>query len=189
MSAGSAAAGQSLAQIYQPVPLTTPVAESWYALHTRSRHEKIVAERLEEQRITTYLPLMTETRQWSDRKKQVQLPLFSSYVFARLAPNRADRLRVLQVNGVVRLIGGRGEGAAIPDAQIEAVQSLLSHSLPWTNHPFLEIGQRVRIRSGALNGVEGILTARNGDRTLVISVDAIQRSLAVSVQGYEVEAV
>jgi transcription antitermination factor NusG len=85
------------------------------------------------------------------------------------------------------LVGGRGEGIAIPDEQIDAVQGLVEAQLPWSSHPFLKIGQRVRIRSGALDGLEGILVSRNGDRTLVISVDAIQRSLAVRVEGYEVE--
>jgi transcription antitermination factor NusG len=102
-------------------------------------------------------------------------------------PNRSERLRVLRVEGVFGLVGGRGEGIAIPDEQINAVQGLVEAQLPWSSHPFLKIGQRVRIRSGALDGLEGILVSRNGDRTLVISVDAIQRSLAVRVEGYEVE--
>jgi transcription antitermination factor NusG len=93
------------------------------------------------------------------------------------------------VEGVFGLVGAKGEGVPIPDDQIEAVRNLISGELPWSSHPFLKIGQRVRIRSGALNGLEGVLTSRNGDRTLVISVDAIQRSLAVRVEGYEVEAV
>jgi transcription antitermination factor NusG len=75
----------------------------------------------------------------------------------------------------------------IPDEQIEAVRSITTQQLAWSEHPFLKIGQRIRIRSGALAGVEGILTARNGDRTLVVSVDAIQRSLAVRIEGYDVD--
>jgi transcription antitermination factor NusG len=164
-------------------------AETWYGLHTRSRHEKIVAQRLQERGVTTFLPLVTETHRWSDRKKSVQMPLFSCYVFAKFTPNRTERLRVLRVDGVFGLVGGKGEGIAIPDEQIEAVRNLVEGELPWSSHPFLKIGQRVRIRSGALDGLEGVLVQRNGDRTLVISVDAIQRSLAVRVEGYEVEPV
>jgi transcription antitermination factor NusG len=164
-------------------------AENWYSLQTRPRHEKIVVQRLEERGVTTFLPLLTEVHRWSDRKKTVQMPLFGCYVFARFAPKREERLRVLRVEGVFGLVGASGEGTPIPDEQIEAVRSLVRGELPWSAHPFLKIGQRVRIRSGALNGVEGILVSRNGDRTLVISVDAIQRSLAVKVEGYEVEAV
>ncbi len=169
----------------------SPLAESehWYGLQTRPRHEKMVAQRLEERGVTAFLPLVTEVRRWSDRKKSVQLPLFSCYVFAKFAPNRTERLRVLRVDGVFGLVGDRGEGAAIPEEQIDAVRSLIEGKLPYSSHPFLKIGQRVRIRSGALDGLEGILVSRNGDRTLVISVDAIQRSLAVRVEGYEVEPV
>ncbi len=176
-------------ELAQPVPPVEAGTETWYGLHTQSRHEKIVAQRLQERGVTTFLPLVTEVRRWSDRKKSVELPLFSCYVFAKFVPNRSERLRVLRVDGVFGLVGARGEGVPIPDEQIDAVRSLIDGQLPWSSHPFLKIGQRVRIRSGALNGVEGVLVQRNGDRTLVISVDAIQRSLAVRVEGYEVEAV
>jgi len=158
-----------------PSPLMKTETENWYGLQTRPRHEKIVAERLKERGVTTFLPLVTEVHRWSDRKKSVQMPLFSCYVFARFVPNRSDRLRVLRVDGVFGLVGARGEGAPIPDQQIDAVRSLVDGQLPCSSHPFLKIGQRVRIRSGALDGLEGILVSRNGDRTLVISVDAIQR--------------
>ncbi len=171
----------------QLAPRIEAEVENWYGLQTRPRHEKIVAQRLEERGVTTFLPLVTEVHRWSDRKKSVRMPLFSCYVFAKFVPNRSDRLRVLRVDGVFGLVGASGEGTPIPDAQIDAVRSLVETELPWSSHPFLKIGQRVRIRSGALDGMEGILVSRNGDRTLVISVEAIQRSLAVRVEGYEVE--
>jgi len=168
-------------------PLPQVETETWYGLQTRPRHEKIVAQRLAERDVTTFLPLVSEVHRWSDRKKTVQVPLFSCYVFARFTPNRAERLRVLRVDGVFGFVGARGEGTPIPDQQIDAVRSLVETQLPWSSHPFLKIGQRVRIKSGVLDGLEGILVSRNGDRSLVISVDAIQRSLAVRVEGYEVE--
>jgi transcription antitermination factor NusG len=161
----------------------------WYAVHTRARHEKMVAERLRELGFVTFLPLVKETRRWSDRKKVVELPLFGCYVFVRFAPSNQKRLRVCQTDGVLQIVGVKGQGIAIPDEQIEAVRALLNGDLAWSNHPFLKIGQRVRIRGGALQGVEGVLLSRNGDRTLIISIDAIQRSLAVSVEGYRVEPV
>jgi transcription antitermination factor NusG len=176
-------------ELPQSTPSIEAEVENWYGLQTRPRHEKIVLQRLEERGVTTFLPLVTEVHRWSDRKKSVQMPLFSGYVFAKFVPNRSDRLRVLRVDGVFGLVGAGGEGAPIPDAQIEAVRSLVERELPWSSHPYLKIGQRVRIRSGALDGMEGILISRNGDRTLVISVEAIQRSLAVRVEGYEVEPV
>ena|ERR1700733_1005036 len=105
-------------------------SENWYGLHTRARHEKIVAQRLEERGVTTFLPIVTEVHRWSDRKKSVQMPLFSCYVFAKFIPNRAERLRVLRVDGVFGLVGDRGEGAPIPDEQIDAVRSLVGGQLP-----------------------------------------------------------
>ena len=172
----------------QLVPVVAPAAENWYALQTRARHEKIVETRLQERGVTTFLPIVTEVHRWSDRKKVVQLPLFGCYVFAKFAATNVDRLRVLRVDGVLSLVGSRGEGTPNPDDQIESVRILLQERLHWTSHPFLKIGQRVRICSGALDGMEGVLLSRNGDRTLVISIDAIQRSLAVRLEGYEVEA-
>jgi transcription antitermination factor NusG len=105
----------------------------------------------------------------------------------KLVPSNERRYRVLNVGGVFGFVGVRGEGIAIPDEQIEAVRALVTEQLPWSSHPFLKIGQRVRIRGGSMDGVEGILVARNGDRTLVVSVDAIQRSIAVRIEGYDVE--
>jgi transcription antitermination factor NusG len=169
-------------------PVAAGAPENWYAVHTKARHEKVVTERLQEHGVATFLPLTNEIRRWSDRKKVVQLPLFSCYVFARIAPTNVDRMRVLKVDGVLGLVGTRAEGTPIPDAEIESVRLLIEKEHPWTSHPFLQIGQRVRIKSGALDGMEGILVSRNGDRTLVISVHAIQRSMAVRVEGYEVEA-
>ncbi|MGA8151651.1 MAG: UpxY family transcription antiterminator [Terriglobales bacterium] len=166
-----------------------PGKPCWYAVQTRARHEKVVAHRLQEQGVPTYLPIVSEVHRWSDRKRVVELPLFSCYLFARLLPTNEDRLRVLTLDGVFQLVGGRRQGTPIPDEQINAVRTLIEGQLPVSAYPFLKIGQRVRIRSGALSGIEGILVARNGDRTLVVSVDAIQRSLAVRIEGYDVEPI
>jgi transcription termination/antitermination protein NusG len=171
-----------------PIPVLTTEVEQWYALHTRPRHEKVVVQRLYDRGVETFLPTITEVHRWSDRKKKIESPLFSCYVFARFIPNREDRLKVLRVDGVLGLVGNGHEGSAIPEEQIDAVRTLVSGELSWSTYPFLKIGQRVRIRSGALDGLEGILVSRNGNHTLVISVDAIQRSLAVRVEGYQVEA-
>jgi transcription termination/antitermination protein NusG len=182
------AANSSLWPVVNPAPIVAVESGNWYALHTRPRHEKLVVQRLADRGVETFLPLVSEVHRWSDRKKTVRLPLFSCYVFARFAPKRLERLRVLRVAGVLTLVGSRGEGTPIPDSQIDAVRTVVEGAMPWTSHPFLKIGQRVRIRSGALDGLEGILVSRNGSDTLVISVDAIQRSLAVHVEGYQVEA-
>lgn len=161
----------------------------WYAIHTRARHEKSIATRLEGQQFTTFVPLVTEVHRWSDRRKVVELPLFNCYVFVKLHPSVEERIRILRLDGVISFVGVGWEGTPIPEAQIDAVRSLLAQQLPCCMHPFVKIGQRVRIRGGALDGIEGILVSRNGDRTLVISVDAIQRSMAVRIDGYDFEPV
>jgi len=181
--------GQSVQSLQTPGWTGNEPIEHWFALHTRARHEKVVEYKLRERGGGTFVPLVTEIHRWSDRKKKVQLPLFSSYVFARLTPSKVDRLRVLAIDGIFSFVGVRGEGTPIPQEQIEGVRALVEGGLPWSAHPFLKIGQRVRIRSGALDGVEGILINRTGDSTLVISVDAIQRSLSVRVAGYDVEPI
>ena len=180
------------AQLY---PMESPIlglsqpGEHWYALLTRSRHEKVVADRLCERGFETFLPLVHEVRQWSDRKKVVDLPLFSGYVFVKSLATNEERVRVLSIDGVVQYVGVRGEGTPIPESQIEAVRTLLAHDLQHSLHPFLKVGQRVRIRGGSLDGVEGILTSRDGGNALVVSVDAIERSLLVRIEGYHVESV
>lgn len=174
-----------------PTAAAPPVSakiEHWYALHTRWQSEKLVAQRLAERGVESFLPTLKETHRWSDRNKLTELPLFSCYVFARFAPNRDERLRVLRVAGVLALVGSGGEGTPIPDEQIDSVRRMVEKQLAWSPCPFLKIGQRVRVRGGALDGIEGILASRNGTHTLVITVDAIQRSLAVRVDGYQVLA-
>ncbi len=161
----------------------------WYALHTRSRHERVVEHRLREEGMETYLPTMREVHRWSDRKKTVEVPLFSCYVFVRCALNSENRTRVYRVESALGFVGVRGAGLPIPDDQIENVRAALSQTTPCRSHPFLKVGQRVRVCGGALDGVEGVFLSENGDNSLVISIDAIQRSLAVRIDGYQVKPV
>ena len=160
----------------------------WYAVQTRARNEKVISERLREQGLSTFLPLVTEVRRWSDRKKKVELPLFSCYVFVKLViSNNQERMSVYRTNGVFGIVSMRGEAISIPEEQIDALRTVVTQQVSWSAHPFLKVGQRVRIRGGSMDGVEGVLLSANGDRTVIISVDAIQRSLAVRVEGYDVE--
>ncbi len=169
----------------------SPLVEQaqWYAIRTRSRHEKMVSDQLEKQGIENFLPVLKRSRQWSDRVKEVELPLFPGYSFVRVVLASSDRLRVLQSFGVAGFVGINCGGTPIPDNQIQAIRTLLSSKIAFEEQPFLRVGQRVRIRGGALDGVEGILSARNDDRSLVISLEPIQRSLSVRIQGYTVEPV
>lgn len=162
---------------------------NWYAVQTRSRHEKMVARQLEGQGFATFLPITTELRQWSDRRKLVEIPLFPGYTFVRMAYQPEQKLRVLSTEGIVGFVGVHGQGVPIPDKQIEHIQTLLDAKVPFEAYPFLKVGQRVKIRSGSLNGTEGILVGQEADRRLVISVEIIQRSISIQLQGYEVEPI
>ncbi len=165
-----------------------PQQPQWYAIRTRSRHEKIVSEQLKEQGIETFLPLVKKTHKWSDRVKEVELPLFSGYNFVRLVLSSPERLRVLKAHGVAGFVGINGSGTAIPESQIQDLRTLLASKVPFEEHTFLKVGQRVRIRGGSLDGVEGILAAQDGDQSLTISLEPIHRSLSIRIQGYTVEA-
>ena len=182
------ACSQALASAIQ-MPAINGAESKWYAIMTRARNERAVANRLQDRGVEVFLPVVTEMHKWKDRNKRVEIPLFSCYVFLKTALTAEQHHRVCNLDGVFNFVGWRGEGIPIPDEQIEAVHALIAQKLPWCTHPFLKIGQRVRVRGGALDGIEGILQARNGEHTLIISIDAIQRSLAVRVEGYSVEPV
>jgi transcriptional antiterminator NusG len=168
---------------------SSAIEHDWLAIQTKARHEKKVAAELEEKGVVAFLPLSNEVHQWSDRKRQVDLPLFSTYIFVRIGREQKSRIRVLQTNGVFRFVGVRGVGSPIPDEQIETLQTILREKVPFSPHPFLKVGQKVRVRGGSLDGICGVLSAINNDRSLIVSVDSIQRSLAIRVEGYCVEPI
>jgi transcription antitermination factor NusG len=188
MSSGPQISQEVLWTQANPVHLSTDEAR-WYALKTRSRHEKVVAHQLQNQDITTFLPLIPQVHRWSDRKKMVQVPLFPGYAFVRVVPSAAEYVRILRVHGVSNFVGVRGQATPIPEKQIVDIQLLLTSNAAYSICPFLKVGQKVRIRGGCLDGVEGLLLARNGDRNLLISVEPMQRSLAVNIEGYDVEPI
>ncbi len=161
--------------------------KSWYAIQTRSRHEKMVVRLLEELGISTFLPITTQLRQWSDRKKMVQFPLFPGYAFVHMAYRPDERLRVLRTEGVVGFVGSHGQGVPIPEKQIADIQTILASKIPCESHPFLKIGQRVRIRGGSLEGTEGVLVGHDRERMLVVSIELIQRSVSIRLHGYDLE--
>lgn len=166
-----------------------PLDERWYAVLTRSRHEKSVEGLLQTYGIQSYLPLISEVHDWSDRRKKVEVPLFSGYVFVRIDDSNEAMSRVIRTEGIVCILGTRSRGTPIPEEEIKSIKKMLEHKIPYRNHTFLEIGQRVRIRGGALDGIEGILLAQKNETSLVISINMIQRSIAMRIEGYEVELV
>jgi transcriptional antiterminator NusG len=163
--------------------------ENWFAVQTRPRHEKRVALALECKGICAFLPVHRAVRQWSDRKQVLELPLFSNYVFVKTDNGREARAGILRTDGVVRFVGSGGLGTAIPEEQMDAIRTVIKEEVAFTHHPFLTVGQKVRIRGGSLDGVQGIFLSTKGDQSLIVSVETIQRSLALRVDGYVVEAI
>jgi len=162
--------------------------EVWFALQTRFRFEKKVAGQLSGKGMEVFLPLRNENRAWSDRNKIVTVPLFPGYAFVRSTRSLSLRLLVLQTAGVMGFVSFAGTAATVSQKQIEDLQLLLTEKVPFSLYPFVQVGRRVRIRGGCLHGVEGLLTHREKNK-LVVSIDSIQRSLAVEIQGYEVEMI
>lgn len=169
-----------------PVVSQPPTFENpaWYALQTHSQREKYVSNLLTQRGIANYLPLYSETHRWSDRKKVVQLPLFTGYLFVNIPPASNEyRVRVLSVPGALHFVGRRNEAEVVTDAEIETVRTLISREIAWTEHPFLEAGMLVRIHGGPLDQVEGYFLKHRGKDKLVISIAAMARSLAVTVDS------
>ena len=159
----------------------------WYAIYTCANHEKQVAAELNVRTIEHFLPLYSSMRRWKDRRVTLDLPLFPGYVFVRLALR--ERLRVVQIQSVVRLVGFGGLPTALPDTEMEIMRSGLSQRRSAEPHPFLTVGRRVRITGGPFAGLEGVLKRRKSGVRVVVSLDLIQRSVAVDVDAADVRAV
>jgi transcription antitermination factor NusG len=159
----------------------------WYAAYTIANHERRVAEHFAVRSVEHFLPLYASVRRWKDRRVQLELPLFPGYVFVRLTLR--DRLKVLQAPGVARLVGFNGQPAVLPDREIEALRTSTAAHLRAEPHPYLTAGRRVRIKRGALEGVEGTLIRRKNALRVVLSVDLIKRSASIEVDASDVERI
>jgi transcription antitermination factor NusG len=157
----------------------------WYAAYTLPRHEKVVAEQLGFRQVETYLPLYLSARRWAERRALVQLPLFPGYVFVRVTAD--ERIRVLDHPGVLRLVTFNGRPAPLPDGEIERLRAALEAGKA-EPFPFLMPGRRVRVRSGPLAGLEGTILRRKGRMRLVVSVEAIQRSIVFDLDASDLES-
>ena len=158
----------------------------WYAAYTSANHENRVSEQLTAREVEHFLPVYRSVRRWRDRRVELQLPLFPGYVFVRLALR--DRLRVLQIPSVARLVGFGGSPAALPDEEMEIQRAGLDSRFVAAPHPYLTGGRRVRVRSGPLEGMRGILLRRRGKARFVMSMELIMRSMSVEIDEASLEA-
>lgn len=159
----------------------------WYAVQTRSRHEKTVSEQLRTRRVQTFLPLYIVERQWRNGAHRVQLPLFPGYTFVRIAPR--ERLDVLTVYGVVRFVGFNAKPIALDDSEIQALQQAVSKGTKTRPHPYLTVGQRIHITGGPFAGYEGFFLRRKNTNCLVLSIGLIQRSVIIEIGECDVKQI
>lgn len=159
----------------------------WYAAYTCAKHEKRVAEQFTQRALESFLPQYESVRRWKDRRVKLQLPLFPGYVFVRLA--LCNRLRALQTPSVVRLVGFNGRPAALPDKEMEALRACVAAGRAAEPHGYLKVGRRVRIKTGPLAELEGVLIRKKGSFRVVLSLDLIARSAAVEVDAADVERI
>ena len=168
-----------------PVVLAGESQRRWYALETRSRHEKVVHSQLEQKAIESFLPLYHSVRRWKDRRKELALPLFPGYLFVRIGLN--ERREALETHGVARIVSFGGVPASLPETEIEAIRHFLKRKVQLDPYPYLREGRRARIRSGPFQGLEGILLRKKNSLRFVISLHLILRSVAVEIDSAELE--
>jgi transcription antitermination factor NusG len=168
------------------LPMEQDSANPWFALYTRSRFEKQVAEQLERKHLPVFLPLRMEVHRWQDRYQKVEVPMFRGYLFVQFPPESAERTAVLRTTGVVRIVGFGQKDTEVPAEQIASLRRLAEQGVLLHPHRFLRVGQRVKIADGALAGMEGILVRIKKQDRLVVAVEAIRQAVAVELAGYEV---
>jgi transcription termination/antitermination protein NusG len=160
----------------------------WYAIYVRSRHEFIVRDALMQSGVAAFLPTVNKQRQWKDRKKIIEFPLFPGYLFVGLGDSDNEKYPVLKTRGVVRFMGRvPGEPEIVPFEQINALMRVVESGEGIDPYPFFAEGIRVRIKAGPLKGVEGILITRKGFHHLVLSIDILNRGVSVRVDAADVE--
>ncbi len=161
--------------------LASQQEERWYALYTRPRHEKAVAEQLARRRVEIFLPVREVLSRWKDRRKLVRLPLFPGYIFTRTT--LARKRDVVSADGVVCMVNFRGVPAPIPNEQIQALREICLTKLPCDPYPYLTEGRWVRVVRGPLGGVTGILVRKKSKHRLVVSIDILQKSVSVEIDA------
>jgi len=153
----------------------------WFALHVRTRYEKNVASVLDGKGYEWFLPTYISRRRWSDRTKELEVPLFPGYLFCRFNP--LERLPILKTPGMISIVGSARMPIPVDASEIIALRTLVNSDVPRQPWPFLKVGQRVRIEYGALAGLEGILLQIKGRDRIILSVSLLQRSVAAEVDS------
>ena len=174
--------GEALAQI--ELIRDVDMRPHWYVVYTLPRHEKVVANRLRDYEVETYLPLYCSVRDWNHRRVEIEVPLFPGYVFVKMSIT--NKVRVLAQPGVIRFVSFNGSATALPDDEVERLQSSLA---AWRAepYPFLAAGKQVLIKSGPFAGLVGRIVRRKGKMRLIVSLDFIQRAVQLEMDVAEAQ--
>jgi transcriptional antiterminator NusG len=170
----------------QPTEAGLAADGQWFAIWTRSRHEQVVRSQLDEKRVEAFLPTLTKWSRWKDRRKQIEVPLFPGYVFAKFGPDR--RLGVLKCSGVVSIVSVNGQPVPVPDAEIESIRTLVTSTLPYDPCPTIKTGTMVEVVHGPLKGVVGRLARKGSQARLILAVNLIGQGVSVQVDAADVRA-
>jgi len=170
----------------QPSTSSEEQPRNWLAAYTRSRHESAVTEQLQQKGLSTLLPTYERLSRWSDRVRRVRAPLFPGYVF--VCVDEAERVRVLQTAGVVSIVSRAGKPVALTAEEICMLRFCAEHPSTIEPHPFLRVGQRVRVKHGLFEGLAGILVEKKNSSRLVINIQQIMRSVSIDLHGADIEA-
>ena len=159
----------------------------WYPLQVRYQCEKRVDDSLRLEGFESFTPTWRQTRRWSDRVKVMDAPLFPGYTFVRMEALPELMVKVLRMPGLVRFVTSGRDLVPVPSEEIDAIRALAKSNSGYEPGPFPAVGERIRIRGGLLEGIEGVLVAQSGLKEIVISVGVIQRSLKIPLAGYQIE--
>jgi transcription termination/antitermination protein NusG len=166
--------------------MTQASRDPWYAIWTRSRHEQVVREQLENKGYEAFLPTVPRWSRWKDRKKKVDWPLFPGYCFARF--NGHERLPILKCSGVVSIVSFDGEMVPIPDFEIDGIRRVVDSELQFDPCPFIREGTMVEVVHGPLKGIVGRLIRKGAHARLMLAVDLIGQAVSIEVDAADVRA-
>jgi len=168
-----------------PEPKPGPQPGHWIAAYTRSRHESAVASQFQQKGLDALLPTYRRLSRWSDRIRRVDAPLFPGYVFVRVGAG--EHLRVLQTGGVVSVVCRSGKPVPLSDAEVDMLRICTANPATIEPHPYLRVGQRVRVKHGPFRGWEGVLIEKRNSTRLVLTVEQIMKSVSIDLSSADVE--
>lgn len=165
---------------YNAIAVNAGDALRWYVAYTYPRHEKAVSDQVQLRSVETFLPTYTVKSRWKDRRVLLELPLFAGYVFTRITAR--ERIKVLSVPSVIRILSYRGMPVPIDDAEIDAMRACVANGAKFSPHPYIAVGDRVRVRDGAFEGLEGVVIRESNQCKLVVSLSLIHQSVSLEVE-------